>query len=248
MKIRDCVMTFHFKDSDTVQMACEHLRSVVGVERIFIVGNENPRIEGSRFIHEESFVCLRKGGIVGHALRGREGWIFQQLIKLAAPQIIIGIEDTFLVCDADAIFLTNPYRQTPNGVFPYCRAYTGEYHQPYRDHFLKVMNRPAPAGISFINHHMIFDRLCLDAMKREIETVSGVAWDTSIIEALDPTEQSSFSEYDLYGNLMFTMFPSKAFFQKFTIKDVAHVPTEADCDQALREGYDILSAQRWARQ
>ncbi len=62
------------------------------------------------------------------------------------------------------------------------------------------MGRQSSSVLSYISHHMLFDRLVLGRLRAEIEELHGMPWYQAIISTIDKSEQSAFAEFELYGN------------------------------------------------
>ena len=252
MKLRHAVMTYHPKDCDTVKLSCRALFDVIGVERVFIVGQTDPQIPGCTFIEESkcdtvALPELRDYFVRYHAKYDRATWIYQQLLKMSMPVSAPGLDDTFLVCDADLIFLKNPFAGLPQDCSPWTPSYIGEFHATYREHFKRMMKMEMPAKLSFINHHMVMRGSKLELMKIIISSHTGLRWDDAIISALDLQVLSSFSEYEFYGNMLLMGAPGEMVECPVTIVDCCHVPSEEDLAKARDWGFYALSAQRWRR-
>ena len=115
-------------------------KNVVGYRNIYIVTcNYNIKINDCIIIDENIFPF--KQHIANYFSqynnkKNRNGWYFQQLIKLYSGIIIPDILDNYLVLDADVLFLkptiflenNKPFFSTGN-----------EYHIPYFEH-MKLLN------------------------------------------------------------------------------------------------------------
>jgi hypothetical protein len=254
MILTDAVIPFHPKDKETVRMCCDSLKGVLNVTNIYLISTENPNIENTSFIDEKSIsniVSLEtiktKWEATGSRFSNRAGWIYQQLLKLGASEIIPNLSDDFLISDSDIVFLNNPYIQTENGIFPYAKAYTGEYNEPYRKNYERLMKEPTESGFSFINHNMVFNRNNIKELKQFIQHKNNKKWDIAIIDALDYNCFSDFSEYDLYGNWMFKYKHNKIQKVNINIKDIKVVPNINEINIAKSQNYHILSSQAWNR-
>lgn len=254
MILHDAVIPFHEKDKPTVEKCCEALKNVLKIERIFLVTKENPNIKNTIFINEleiNNLITLKEISDIWKKSNSkysyRSGWIYQQILKLAASEYIKDLNDNFLICDSDVIFLKNPYEQIEENKFPYAKAYSGEYHEPYRKNYWRLMKEHPESGYSFINHHMIYNKNYVEKLKEEIEEKQTKRWDLAIVDVLDLDSFSDFSEYDLYGNWMFKNHKNKLVELNFKIKDINKIPTTDDINKYCMENYDILSCQAWAR-
>lgn len=136
--------------------------------------------------------------------QNRRGWIVQQLIKLAGDRL--KPSGCFLVVDADCVFVRD---QTFEADGRYRLLYGDGYHRPYFATLRRLLELPRLASVSFIAHHMLFDTQILAAMRGELEARAGKPWQRAIVDALDPDENSSFSEYETYGNYLAARHPDR---------------------------------------
>jgi len=254
MIIKDAVIPFHPKDIPTLQMCCDSLKNVLNVERIFLISSENPNIAETNFINEKEITNLISLNEISEIwkyhnpnIAYRSGWIYQQILELGAPDIIPDISEDYIVCDSDIVFLKNPYINAPNDMFPFDRAFTGEYHHPYIDHYQRMMQEPAKAGISFINHHMVTNKSLLAELKKMIEIKNNKRWDWAIVENLNFNEASAFASDDLYGNWAVAYHPNKMINVPLKILDVFKIPSSDDLINLKNQGYDIVSSQAYKR-
>ncbi len=208
----------------------EHTRKyVIGYRRIYVVafdpglatlasssssndGDSGDSVKGassssndgdSVIIVPESVFPFSKNTVsVYHGANSRNGWYFQQLLKLYAWAYLDGLLDRYLVIDADTFFV-NPTRfETTDGKCLY--NFAREYHPPYFEH----MARMSPVftrtyELSGICHHMLFET---GAVKEIIGLVEAAhkgkrLWEV-FLECVDVGLRhgigSGASEYELY--------------------------------------------------
>ena len=134
----------------------------------------------------------------------RSGWIKQQFIKLSAD--MLGDSDNILVIDADTVIL-KPRIFSFDSIN--LLEYSEDYHNPYFAAYQRILGRPTTCKISFITHSMIFNKNRLKEMKVEIEAINQMVWHKAIYLNLDLTENSSFSEYELYAHWMIENYPNE---------------------------------------
>jgi hypothetical protein len=127
----------------------------------------------------------------------RRGWVVQQLIKLSGDRL--KPNGCYLVLDADTVFVRDQVFEDGGR---YRLLYGDGYHRPYFATLRRLLSLERLAPVSFIAHHMLFDTEILARMRAEIEAHTGVSWQRAIVDALDPNENSSFSEYETYGNYL----------------------------------------------
>lgn len=254
MILNDAILPYHEKDRLTIENCCKSLKNIMGIKRLFLISKENPNIPDTHFISEDEFVDIIPLAYIqdiwnrsGSKYAYRASWIYQQIIKLAACDLIKDLSEDYIISDTDIVYLNNPYIGIQSGIFPYDVAYKGEYHEPYRLNYHRLMKEPTTAGFSFINHHMVKNKKYIKEIKDHIEKINKKPWDLSIVDALDLNSFSDFASDDLYGNWMYKYHYDKI--QKVDIKiyDINYVPSDRDFAHFKNIGFDILSAQAWAR-
>ena len=147
----------------------EHtLKYVIGYRRIYVVAFDpaaitsyndyNDSVDEQVIVVPESVFPFSKNTVsVYHGANSRNGWYFQQLLKMYAWNYLDGLLDRYLVVDADTFFV-NPTRfETTDGKCLY--NFAREYHLPYFEH----MARMSPVftrtyELSGICHHMLFNK------------------------------------------------------------------------------------------
>lgn len=255
MIIKDAVIPFHVKDAPILKYGCDSLKYIMDIKNIYIIGNENPNIDGTIFINEKEIPNLislyeiksiwnSKNKKVAH----RAGWLYQQFLKLAAPEYISNLNNNFLISDSDIVFVNNPYQSCYETVFPYAKAYTNEYHSPYREQYFKLLKEDCTAGFSFINHQMVFNKKYLKELKNQIENMYQKNWYTSVMDTLNYDEHSNFSEYDLYGNWMVKYHTELCSEISINIVDYYRIPSSDDLMECKQKNIHIVSSQAWQRQ
>ncbi len=132
----------------------------------------------------------------------RSGWLFQQLLKLAAADLVQ--RDHYLVIDSDTILIR---RHVFTHAGKYLFLTSGEWHPPYFSAFRELFGYPAPRSISYTAHMMLFNREHLRAMKAELEVRHGLRWDRAYQSCTSPDEPSCTSDYDNYAYWMWHRHP-----------------------------------------
>lgn len=175
------------------------------IKNIYVVSRENEEIKetcqmlNAEFVNEDNVLPINLKDI-NYFPKGtdRRGWIFQQLLKLSADGICAS-EDV-LVVDSDTIFARPQSFKIRNKVVFDC---SNEYHKPYWTTYQKLLGEQRRFNLSFVAHHMFFQRNYLKEMKQAIEQHCKMPWWQAILKNLDIEECSSFSEYETYGNYMY---------------------------------------------
>ncbi|MBW7452906.1 hypothetical protein K0U00_02465 [Paenibacillus sepulcri] len=209
----DVVIPAIAKDLGTLPHVIEGVRKHVAhpIGQIFVVAPENKKIKavckrkGCTFVHEDTVLPLRKKHIVYHSKKWeRSGWLYQQLLKLGSSSFVG--QQHYLVMDADTV-LIRPHRFYVDSkqVF-YCRGWSQpEYFVTYR----KLLGKKAPRPRSFVTHYMMFDKEKLESLKNRIEERHGKKWYKAIIASINRKKQFGFSEFETYGNYVYSLNPGK---------------------------------------
>lgn len=169
------------------------------IKRIYIVAPDTAKFHA--FCEKENLIFVPEKTVFGfgpesidYRVNGqnRAGWIFQQLLKLSGK---IGMSKYFLVIDADHILLRPTVFLSTSGrtVFYLSR----EHHLPYYENLQRLFGLKSIPNLSFVDHKMLFSRPML---KQIHERLGGESqWVQTILQSLDKTEISSFSEYEMFG-------------------------------------------------
>jgi len=147
--------------------------------------------------------------------KNRNGWYFQQLLKLYAGMAIPGILGNYLVVDADVFFLRPvSFFSTENNCIKPLFALGNENHAPYFEHMQKLhplFKKMTDGKMSGICHHMMFETTKVKEMMQMVEDYHSNAypfwkiWLESVSEHLKyplDYEESGASEYELYFHFM----------------------------------------------
>ncbi|MFB9327105.1 DUF6492 family protein [Paenibacillus aurantiacus] len=191
-----------------VEAVRRHSRHKIG-EVVIVAPREEAimaacRAHGWRFVDENTVLPITKKHIHYRSARWeRSGWLFQQLLKLSGDKLVRS--EHFLVIDADTV-LIRPHRFHSGGRTTF---YTRGWSQPeYFRTYRKLMGREASSPRSLVTHYMLFEKSKLREMKRVIEARHGTSWYRAILNSIDRTKQFGFSEYETYGNYVYTRYPN----------------------------------------
>lgn len=186
-------------------------KNVIGYRNIYIVTcNLDIKIDDCIVIDENIFPFkdfISNYFVEYNGKKNRNGWYFQQLIKLYAGRLIEGILDNYLVIDADVFFLKPiSFMQDDKPIFS-----TGnEHHIPYFTHMNSLHNSFSKVHTkSGICHHMLFSKKYIDELFAIVEEYHKKpfwqAFITSVCEHKNHNinaADSGASEYELYFNYM----------------------------------------------
>ncbi len=134
----------------------------------------------------------------------RSGWLKQQFIKLAGDRFCE--MEHYLVVDSDTVFVR------PLVFFHrdrYVMHVSKAYHRPYYELFSRLLGYRRISSLSFISHHMLFNKTLVREMKKDIAAHTGLEWDEAVMKYLSHDTVSPFSEYETYGNYLFNKYPKR---------------------------------------
>jgi FkbM family methyltransferase len=202
----DAMLPLGPDEGDTVELSVRSVRTFARhVRHIYVVGAEDPRIEGVRFIDERAFPFDREAiqRSIGSATRA--GWYLQQLLKLYFQRVHRASLEHVLAVDADTIFL-RPCQFMDAG-----RPIVN-FGDRYEPAFFEHMTRLHPQlhrmmAYSGITHSMLFTRAWLRELHDLVEAHHrGTPFWETYLRSIDPaTRELGASEAEIYFNfsLMF---------------------------------------------
>lgn len=203
----DVVITAIEKDLDVLPRCIEGIRRCIPhpIAAIYLVAPASEAMRsaarelGMEFVDERSVLGFgpKDLRIITADGQNRSGWMYQQLLKLAGT---VGSSPFFLVIDADHILLRpHTFIDTQGRTVMYRSS---EYHRPYYGAMHRLLGIGKEEPLSYVAHKMMFDRSRLAQMCADIESRSGKKWHQAIIDQLDLTGPSPFSEYETYGHYL----------------------------------------------
>lgn len=204
----DVIIPVIRKDLSILPLCLKGIKNCVvhPIANIYIVAPADDQIV--KFCYENSLIYVEETSVLGydsHRLNiinpvtgtNRNGWLYQQLIKLSGN---IGTCKYFLCIDADHVLLT-PHVFIEKDETPVFYT-SSEFHQDYYQNIKKLMNGQVTttALFSYIAHKMIFNKETLNNLRNDIARLNSSEWDMAILNSLDLNKDSGFSEFELYGN------------------------------------------------
>lgn len=246
----DFIFPCHPKDFPSLKIAVDGVKNNVSCcNRIFVVSKENPNIEGVIHFNEEAYykyITKEKVEEIwsekNPSLAYRSKWVYQQFIKLLSGKVIPDLTDSFVLVDADTIFLRDVSFDIEK--FYYCRA--KEYHKPYLEPIKKLFDIEKTIGFSTICHHMIFNKEKLNDMISEIENRFDSSFVDATLDILDYNQGSCMSEWDLYSNYMILNHPEMCENRQLEWSDIYIVPNEKHVEE-LKNHFDFVSCHAYMR-
>jgi len=231
-RLFDVVVPVGPNDVNLVKMQTAFIKlNVIGYRNIYLVCYDpNVTCDGCITIDENSFPYTMKDVIAIQGKTERNGWYFQQILKLFAGHAIPNILDTYLVIDADTFFL-KPTTFIEDGKCLY--GFGTEYHSPYFDHmsklhegFSKVINK------SGICHHMMFEKRFLTEIVNIVERKHNDDFINIFLNCVNKTALtgSGASEYELYFNYVFKFHKDDVKLRPLTWCNSAGIPIRSELD------------------
>jgi hypothetical protein len=216
----DIVIPSIESDLDVLHFSVSSVRQLLlhPVQQIYIVSPD--RISLRKFCDEHSCQWVNENSVLPIKLedigeyycnnRDRRGWLFQQLLKLGADRFVEA--ENYYVLDCDTV-LTSPQAIVRNSKFVLNTS--DEFHYPYRVIYEKLLGEKPISPISFVSHQMLFTKKILAHLKNRIREHTGLPWYKAIVDLTDRSENSNFSEYELYGNFMCKYYCHKIYLEYF---------------------------------
>ena len=234
----DIVLPLGPKDVDIFLKQIDYTkRNCIGHRNIYVVGASwveamVKSVPTIIFIKEEVFPFKLDllHTYAGSSESTRNGWYFQQLVKLYAGSILPGILDHWLVVDIDTFFL-KPVEFIENNI---CLYATGiEHHHPYFTHMASLipgLTRVNP--VSGICHHMIFEQKWVKEIMDTTEQRWNLPFWQAFLSVIHPHEypNSGASEYELYFNYMLMYHSDSIRIRPLRWKNVRTLDLESDYD------------------
>lgn len=226
-------------------------KNVIGYRNIYIITNnyDNLQVEGCKVIDESIFPFsindIASYFIQHKGKKNRNGWYFQQLIKLYISFAIEEILDNYLIIDSDVYFL-KPLNFMDGEKFIF--TVWNEYHIPYFEHMKRLHNSfNKMTKHSGIAHHMLFNRNYIKELFYIVESTHYKPFWVCFIEAVKehlkyPSDyvESGASEYELYFNFMI-----KNHSDKIILRTLNWVNQPRYYDINTPSNYDYVSICEW---
>jgi hypothetical protein len=189
-------------------------QNIIGHRNIYIITKDPSNIDiayhtiandNGYILVDESIFPFRMADVITYhnGVNWRNGWYLQQLLKLYAGFVIPGILPTYLVVDADTVFLKPTTFIGPDGKFLFNTGL--EYHPPYFAH-MESLHPTLKKYIreSGICHHMLFNRNYVEKMMNLVEEYhnNGQKFWQIFLQKVTDILGSGASEYEMYFNYM----------------------------------------------
>ncbi|STQ86810.1 hypothetical protein LS73_008780 [Helicobacter muridarum] len=273
MKDFEVVICLQKLDSPLFSTMIEYVKAFIKPKDISIITHKTTIMQYKQsypdicFIDEDSLypnlnyraVCDKLLSLGGAA--NRAGWYFQQFLKMAyAPYSLASSSNggggTYLIWDADTIPLV--HLEFFNADSQILIEVAREYHKPYFDTLenLKIpINQGAylhkAAPFSFIAENMMIESSLMNELISLIEQTHQKAFWESILEHINPKDlgASGFSEYESYGNFIYTKYPHRIQAttrkrDRFAKRLIGDNPSESLL-QWYKRSYEVIGIEWW---
>ena len=220
--------------------ARKYINNPIG--NIVIVGRtglteEFCKLHNCIFLDEDLVLPIKKTDILhNNVVWYRSGWIFQQLIKLSADELVQN--ENVLILDADTcLTMKQSFILDDNKII---LNFSDEFHFPYK-HYVDILNLKKRFLLSFICHHMLFNKIILKRIKKEIELNTGKNWIDAILTNIDFNVTSSFSEYEMYGNYIYYNYPERVHLEYWSNKSLQTNVLNIERIEGYKDKYKSIS-------
>lgn len=214
----DVFIPLHVKDLHVLELCIKSLRAFLSPapERIVVVtqgltDKQRQMLEGLRLeiLNENCIGTLPPKSTLPEVwfnATDRSGWYYQQFLKWEVRKL--SQTPYYLIIDADTILLKRTPLMDDRGRWIFGQS--RHYHPPYFHTFHRLFGWTPERHPSFIVNHMVFEVAYLEQMCAEIEaTHFGKSWWSVILENIERSEVSSFSEFETYGSWLAHHYPDK---------------------------------------
>lgn len=191
--------------------------NIVGHRNVYILTKDPSALDVETLAYAEQNKCIlideatfpfKMGDVIEihKGVNWRNGWYLQQLLKLYAGFVIPDILPTYLVVDADTVFLRPTTFLSQEG--KYLFNIGSEYHRPYFLHMERMhptfQKQVRPSGIC---HHMLFNRDYVQKMMAMVEATHHLPFWRVFLEKVSDILGSGASEYEMYFNYLIKYHP-----------------------------------------
>jgi hypothetical protein len=172
----------------------------------------------------------------------REGWLFQQMLKLESN--VIGDARFKFVMDSDSVLINKiAFSDGITTFLPVGPYFKEEYMQAYS----RIFKEDPVNYISNVCHSMLLDSDHLQFMKSYIEKIQGIPWKEAIYANIELTKISSFSEFETYAHFVQKHFPESYDLATFNVLDLAQkrLSSLANLEKEFSDEFHALGFQHW---
>jgi hypothetical protein len=247
------LMPIHPKDATRLAASLPALRERLAhpIERIVLVAPAGEELRplantlGAELLDENSVLppLVQQSDFRGRGGRNRNGWLRQQFIKLSWPAWLDA--QHVLTMDAD----TKPAQRLRfmNDLGQSIFYTADEYSKDYFNMVQRALGPIKRAPWSFVAHTMLFERGSLLRMQNLIADRCGSPWVEALLDRIDPNISQCFSEFELYGNYMYTFERERTELRYFLNRKVSEEAFLEHAIQSAHRRFRTLSSHNKAR-
>jgi len=247
----DIVIPCHPKDKDNLIQSVKSLRNLSNKRKVYIISpdkidlgipDEYNYISDSSFDKYFTIEQIKQRWITECPhFAYRASWIYQQLIKLFSYKVIEDLTESFLFLDSDTMILKDIDFNTSKFQFSIPQENESCYKKCY-----KYMTSLNAENFSFISHHMMFKKEYLNELISYIERLHNKDFFNVLLDSMDYTIQSPFSEWELYGNWVFRNHSEICECRQLKAIDINYIPNDEQMKE-LGKQFDLVSSHAWIR-
>ena len=242
------------KDAATFHISSKYICELIPA-RTYVVLVPDVDYEYFTSLDLEKFTVVseNKYGCIAASLRKkplgkRFGWYFQQFIKMS--ELDEGLDsDINLIWDADTIPLKKLTFEHKGKV----SFYQGkEHHSPYFDLIRSLINEEKLLKSSFIAQCLPYRVKWFRDFKAKLEMNTQTSWYQTIIDLINPNEDSGFSEYETLGTYAVKNYGAEVNIDENTKKWyrygnslIGSVQNFEKYKDTLSKKYDFISFESW---
>ncbi|MFS8130966.1 MAG: DUF6492 family protein [Candidatus Dojkabacteria bacterium] len=219
----DIVMPVITRDLPVAGLAIQSIRENLlhPINKIYIVSPNKPELV--EFAKQNDLIFMDENKVLpikisdvdyvtfnGQNTMNRAGWIFQQLLKIGMHKHVE--MDHYYILDSDTI-LTRPQRLEIGGKM--ISNLADEYNEPYFKTFEKLTGLTVDCPFSFTSHQMFVKVELMAEFLKYIEEHCNIEWYKAMILEADRTTHSGISDYDNFGQYMFSQHRDEIFIEYF---------------------------------
>jgi hypothetical protein len=214
---------------------------VIGYDKIFLITfDETLIIDGCITIDEKIFPFTQKDivNIIGHS--SRISWVYQQLLKLYAVNVIPNCSENILILDSDVFILKKlNFMDEDKPIFTVGTEYTIPYHvhsQKLHPNLIRVHQ-----NYSGISHHMLFNRKYINEIFKLVEEYHNDSFFNVFNKSIDNSnlENLMCSEYEIYFNYMCLYHPENIVIRNLMWDNVGSIT------ESIKTNYDYASIPKY---
>lgn len=247
----DVIVNLNLKDIEILPICIESLRKHLAhpILEIYVVSDNSLRVKslckslGVVHVNENEILKTKfPYKDAGAEEIDREGWLFQQMLKLESNKIGEGRQK--FIMDADSVLLKRiAFSEGYTTFLPAGPYFKEEYMQAYS----RIFKEDPINFVSNVCHSMLITVEHLNFMKNHIEKIHDMPWRDAIYANIDLTKISSFSEFETYAHFAQRYFPDKYELATFKILDLSQKRLAAleDLEKEFSGEFHALGFQHW---